>query len=214
MSGGDAPIATVPAQPALVVATSGVEPLADGGYGAVLLLDTWALLGRSDLRATEDALRRWYAAATLARPGAAGGHVVIVAESGLGAVQSLVRWDPAGAADRELGERTELGLPPAVRLAELTGSRTDVAELLDLAELPQAAEVLGPVPTAGTAADTAGDTAADTATGVAEPERMLVRVPRHDGAALASALRTATAVRSARHSGALVRVRLDPVDLG
>jgi primosomal protein N' (replication factor Y) len=97
-----------------------------------------------------------------------------------------------------------------VRLAELTGSRTDVAELLDLAELPQAAEVLGPVPTAG-AADT---TAADTATGAAEPERMLVRVPRHDGAALASALRTATAIRSARHSGALVRVRLDPVDLG
>ena len=29
------------------------------GYGAVLLLDAWALLGRADLRAGEEALRRW-----------------------------------------------------------------------------------------------------------------------------------------------------------
>ena len=40
----------VPAAPALVIATPGAEPVADGGYGAVLLLDGWAMLGRADLR--------------------------------------------------------------------------------------------------------------------------------------------------------------------
>ena len=52
-------------EPALVVATPGAEPVAAGGYGAALLLDAWALLGRQDLRAAEDTLRRWMAATTL-----------------------------------------------------------------------------------------------------------------------------------------------------
>ena len=71
-SGRDEVLAAVPARPALVVATPGAEPVAEGGYGAVLLLDTWALLTRADLRAGEETLRRWLAAAALARPAAAG----------------------------------------------------------------------------------------------------------------------------------------------
>ena len=71
-SGRDEVLATVPGTPALVVSTPGAEPVADGGYGAVLLLDGWAALGRADLRAGEEALRRWFAAAALARPDGAG----------------------------------------------------------------------------------------------------------------------------------------------
>ncbi|MDZ4268343.1 MAG: primosomal protein N', partial [Mycobacterium sp.] len=56
-SGGDGVVDAVPRRPAVVVATPGVEPLAEGGYGAALLLDGWALLGRQDLRAAEDTLR-------------------------------------------------------------------------------------------------------------------------------------------------------------
>ena len=62
----------MPGSAALVVSTPGAEPVAEGGYGAALLLDGWALLGRQDLRAAEDALRRWMAAAALVRPGRAG----------------------------------------------------------------------------------------------------------------------------------------------
>ena len=58
----------VPAGPALVISTPGAEPVAAGGYGAVLLLDGWAALGRAELRAGEEATRRWFAAAALARP--------------------------------------------------------------------------------------------------------------------------------------------------
>ena len=84
---------------AVVVATPGAEPVRRGGYGAALLLDGWALLGRQDLRAAEDTLRRWMAAAALVRSRADGGVVAVVAESAIPTVQALIRWDPVGHAE-------------------------------------------------------------------------------------------------------------------
>ena len=52
-SAGDAVHTEIGPGPALVVATPGAEPRAPGGYGAALLLDSWAMLGRQDLRAAE-----------------------------------------------------------------------------------------------------------------------------------------------------------------
>jgi primosomal protein N' (replication factor Y) len=67
-SSGERVLAEVPAKPAIVVATPGAEPVVAGGYAAVVLLDTWLLLARDDLRAAEEALRRWrWSAGT--RPG-------------------------------------------------------------------------------------------------------------------------------------------------
>jgi primosomal protein N' (replication factor Y) len=193
-SGGDRVLPSVPDTPALVVATPGAEPVPEGaGYGAALLLDGWALLSRADLRAGEEALRRWLNAAALVR---AGGRVVVGADSGVPTVQALVRWDPAGAARRELGERAELGFPPATRMAALTGEPGAMAALLTGAALPPAAEIIGPVP-AGAGA-----------------ERTLVRVPRTAGAELARALKAAAAARSARKDAGAVRIVLDPRELG
>ncbi len=201
-SGRDGVLDTVPAEPALVIATPGAEPVADGGYGAVLLLDTWALLTRADLRAAEEALRRWLGAAALARPARDGGRVVVVADGALPAVQALLRFDPAWHAARELGDRRELGFPPAVRMASLTGTPAAVADLLDLAELPDGTDRLGPVPVSGTDGATSATT-----------ERMLLRVPRGSGPALAAALQSAAGVRSARKSPDPVRVQIDPLEL-
>ncbi len=194
-SGGAEVLASVPDKPALVVCTPGAEPVADGGYGAALLMDGWAQLARQDLRATEETFRRWLTAAALVRPAGAGGRVVVVAESTLVPVQALVRWDPAWHAATELAARTELGFPPAMRMAALDGAPAAVADLLETARLPATAQILGPVP--------AGDTG----------ERMLVRVPRSDGRILAAALSEAQAVRSARKATDPVRVQLDPPDL-
>nr|WP_203870958.1 primosomal protein N' [Plantactinospora endophytica] len=194
-SGRDEVLRTVPGDAGLVIATPGAEPVADGGYGAVLLLDSWALLTRADLRAGEEALRRWLAAAALARPAPAGGRVVVVADGALAPVQALLRWDPGWFAGRELAERRELGFPPAARMASLTGTAAAVAELLDEARLPPAAEVLGPVPAAE------------------GQERMLVRVPRSQAAALAAALHGAAALRTARKAGQPVRIQVDPQDI-
>ncbi|HEY2175865.1 MAG TPA: primosomal protein N' [Mycobacteriales bacterium] len=207
-SGRDGILDTVSAGPALVVATPGAEPLAEGGYGAALLLDAWAMLTRPDLRAAEETLRRWANAAALVRSAPAGGTVVVVADGGLPVVQALLRWDMAGYAARELAERADLGFPPATRMASLTGLPDAVADLVAAARLPDSAELLGPVPV-----DPPG---APASTGTPTPalERLLVRVPRRDGAALAAALHAAAGVRSARKAPDPVRVRLDPAELG
>ncbi len=194
-SGRDEVLATVPAAPALVVATPGAEPVAEGGYGAVLLLDSWALLGRPDLRAGEETLRRWLAAAALARPAGGGGTVFVGTAGGLPAVQALLRWAPAWHAARELADRTELGFPPATRLASITGPPAGVADLIAAADLPAGAELLGPVPLPE------------------DRERLLVRVSRPAGAELARALAAAQAIRSARKAPEPVRVELDPLEL-
>ncbi|MEU5947194.1 primosomal protein N' [Micromonospora sp. NPDC047465] len=194
-SGREEVLATVPGGAGLVIATPGAEPVAEGGFGAVLLLDSWALLTRADLRAGEEALRRWLAAAALARPAAGGGRVVVVADGALAPVQALLRWDAAWFAARELAERRELGFPPAVRMASVTGPPAAVADLLAEARLPAEAELLGPVPADG------------------ERERMLVRVPRARAAALAGALHSAAGVRTARKAVDPVRLQVDPLSL-
>lgn len=207
-SAGDAIVSQVPARPALVVATPGAEPCAAGGYGAALLLDTWALLGRQDLRAAEDALWRWMNAAALVRPRGEGGVVTVVAESALPTVQSLIRWDPVGHADAELAARAEVGLPPSVHIAALDGTAAAVSALLDEARLPDQAELLGPVDLPAGARRPAG-IAAD-----AVVTRMLVRVRREDGLRLAAALRGAVGVLSARQAHEPVRVQIDPLHIG
>jgi primosomal protein N' (replication factor Y) len=191
-SGGEHVLAEVSGEPAVVVATPGAEPVCPDGYGAALLLDGWALLSRADLRAAEEALRRWANAAALVRPG---GAVIVGADAAIPTVQALVRWDPAGAAARELAERGELGFPPVSRLASLTGPAAAVHELLAAARLPPDAQVIGPVPVG------------------AAGERVLVRVPRTRGADLARELKAAAAGRSARKSAEPVRIQFDPHEL-
>jgi primosomal protein N' (replication factor Y) (superfamily II helicase) len=232
VSGGATVVEAVPRAPALVVATPGAEPRADGGYAAAVLLDGWVLLGRPSLRAAEEALRRWLNAAALVRPGASGGAVTVVAEAALPAVQALIRWDPVTHADRELAERAALRFPPAVRMAALSGPARAVAELLAAAVLPPEADVLGPIPLDGEAAgrgEPARPVEAEVSveangdnefTGKHEPGgaddqqvRVLVRVPRSASMPLAAALQAAQGVRSARKDAGTVRVQLDPAEL-
>jgi primosomal protein N' (replication factor Y) (superfamily II helicase) len=200
-SGGDTVLASVPDEPALVVATPGAEPVAASGYAAALLLDGWAMLSRPDLRVDEEALRRWLGAAALVRPAGEGGRVVIVAEPEIPAVQALVRWDPASFAERELAERATLHLPPAAAVASLTGSAEALRQFIAAAQLPEAAEVLGPVEVASRTP------------GADDAQRLIVRVPRRQGRELAAALHAAAGVRSAHKDAGAVRIQVDPSEL-
>ena len=193
-SSGDRVLAEVPAKPAIVVATPGAEPIVPGGYAAVVLLDTWLLLARSDLRAAEEALRRWSNAAALVGSGATPGRVLAVGDPAHPALQALVRWDHSGFARREIEERRTAHLPPASRVATLSGDADELEVALAALPLPPGAEVLGPVPD--------GD-------GV----RYVVRVPRVSGPELSAALVRLQAQRSARKAPHL-RVEVDPVSLG
>ena len=189
---------TVEEEHALILATPGAEPLAASGYAAALLLDAPDLLNLPTLRAAEQALRRWIGAAALVRPAGRGGAVLLCADGALPAAQALLRWDPPAFARRELADRAELGYPPSARIAELTGAYPALKEILDLTELPEGAQLLGPVQV-----QRAGE----------QTERLLVRCDRADGARLARALKSALGVRTARHGADPVWIRIDPVDL-
>jgi primosomal protein N' (replication factor Y) len=193
-SGGSQVLDAVPPARAIVVATPGAEPVHPDGYAAVLLLDTWLPLARTDLRTNEEALRRWMNASALCAPG---GRVLAVGDPAEPVLQALVRWDPGGFALREMAERQSAHLPPASRIATISGSPGAVDDALTLLQLPEAAELLGPASVEG---------------GTEVESRAVVRVPRASGAALSEALGELQRIRSARKLDA-VRVQVDPPTL-
>ena len=203
-SGSGEVLAVVGSEPALVIATPGAEPVADGRYAATLLLDGWALLDRSGLDAAMEALRRWLGAAALTRPASDGGAVVLAGtptHTTIPAVEALVRWDPAWLASRELAERVELALPPTVTMAQVVGQRGPRVAALEAASLPSTVERLGPLPFRGPT-PTAGPPLA----------QVLLRVPRPQHDKLAHHLAALRAERSARKEPESVSVRMDLAD--
>ena len=209
-SGSGEVLAGVGPEPALVIATPGAEPVADGGYAATLLLDGWALLDRAGLDAAVEALRRWVGAAALTRPAPDGGVVVLAGtptHTTIPAVEALVRWDPAWLASRELAERVELALPPAVAMAQVVGPRGPVVAAVDAAGLGTGRRAAGPaaVPLADPGSPTSPATGP-----AAGPGAPAGAAEQH--ADLAHRLAAMRAERSARKEPESVSVRMDLAD--
>nr|WP_235929115.1 primosomal protein N' [Marisediminicola senii] len=138
---GDRPILSVTDAPALVVATRGAEPIADGGYHAVLLLDGERMLARESLRVGEDCLRWWTNAAALAAPKA---PVILVGVGGALA-SAMATWRPEAYAASELSDRRRLRFPPAIRVATVTGAPSAVETAIAAVSGMDGADILGPV---------------------------------------------------------------------
>lgn len=198
---GEKPILSIGAEPALVIATRGAEPVAAGGYQAVLLLDGERMVARESLRVGEDCLRWWSNATALAARGA---PTMLVGVGGALA-SALSTWRQADYARGELADRRRLRFPPAVRVATVTGALDAVTEALTTLSVPHE-DLLGPV---------------DTDPGAV---RTIVRFDYNSGAAVAAALR-AEVIRNAttRRKAAAVkgprpplpptlRVRFDDVE--
>ena len=200
---GTHPVERVTARPALVVATRGAEPLADGGYRAVVLLDGARMLQSPDLRVGEACLRWWSNAAALAAPGA---PISLVGVNGPVA-KALATWNHAGYARGELESRAPLRMPPTMRVAQIEGTADAVARALtELRELALPSDaVLGPVPVES------DDTPARV--------RALLRFDYASGARVAAILRAAVVAEAVRHrrgrgraTRSALTVRLDILD--
>ncbi|MCU4672045.1 primosomal protein N' [Microbacterium fluvii] len=201
---GEHPVSHVDARPSLVVATRGAEPIAAGGYRAVILLDGDRMLQAEDLRVGESCLRWWSNAAALARPGAPV-HLVGVAGP---VARALATWTQSAYARAELAERTPLRMPPTVRVASLTGGRPAVQHALTVLreEVPSLDDeaVLGPM-------------------AEGEGVRALVRFDYASGRAVTESLRAAVVADAVRARKApkgrpavprnTLRVRVDVPDL-
>lgn len=187
----------LPTDSAIVVATAGAEPMVEGGYAAAILLDTDLTLARADLRAPEEAARRWFNLCALVAPAERDGVVLAVGEADETALQALVRCDPAGFAARELTDRRDAGLPPAVKAVQLLGDVDAVTAFLDNDPFA-GAEILGPSPVSDNP----------------EPRaKALLRTSLDLGPALVRAVKAATAIRSARKEPGRLSIQVDPMTL-
>lgn len=172
---GDHQVVTVGEESALVIATRGAEPIADGGYRAVLLLDGERMLARESLRVGEDCLRWWSNAISLAAPGA---PTVLVGVGGALA-SALATWRLSAYARSELDDRRRLRFPPAIRVATVTGDPASVERAVAAVAGIERVDVLGPVEV-------------DLATPGTRGERAIVRFDYVEGASVASAIRGET----------------------
>lgn len=186
---GDRPILNIGTEPALVIATRGAEPIAAGGYRAILLLDGERMAARESLRVGEDCLRWWSNAIALGAPGAT---TVLVGVGGALA-SALATWRRSGYVRSELDDRRALRFPPAIRVATVTGTADSVQRAVSAVSEIDRVDVLGPV---------------ETATGGV---RAILRFDYGEGAAVASGLR-AEVVRIAtgrrKRPGAAARAAL------
>lgn len=202
--------APAPPPPAVLVMTRGsVVDAPPGPVDAVVLADVDAALRRPALDATEDTLRlamevaRWAAIrpppAAQDEPGrrtptrSRGTDVVVeTRDPDHPVLQALVRWDPGGFWRREAAVRAPLRFPPAASAIRIEAEREHVERLASLRdELPPGDELLGPVPRDG---------------------RAVVLVKTDDHVATIAALDRPR--RALSRDGVMLRVDVDPVDVG
>ena len=192
-SGGDDIVGSVGAGQAIVVATTGAEPYAEGGYAAAVLLDSlWPGPG---LDGVGRAIARRLRALALVRASAHGGRALVLDDTDV-VVRVLQTFDPVRFAHAELADRRATRLPPVVRTLRLAGPRRDVLDVLGRLTAELGEDFLTPLLVDG------GD--------VEDVHTRLLSFGLTDSARVSAALRAIAAHRSAT-GGAVVRHVLDPV---
>ena len=179
-STGEEPVLTAPDK-TLVISTPGAEPLVQGGYAAVIVLDANVALSKDSLRATEDAVRNWANAIALMH---AKGRAVVVGLVGTLATKFSL-WSMAEIASYELATRTELRFPPSIRLASIGTTAEVMKEVLPEVSKISGVEVLGPI--------------AITDKGREVESRLLLKFEYSTGLALAEAIKALSLRISAGH---------------
>lgn len=182
-SGGDDIPVAIDDSPRIVVATTGAEPYALGGYACAILLDS--LWPGPWMRSTDEGVSRRLRAAVLVRSRTAGG-VVYLGDTDETIRNTVTTFDPVTTMSRALGDRFELGFPPYRRIVELTGAGTDIDAII--AAVPDLTELLR---------DSDGD-----------DQKAVAAYPIAAGEAVGEALAQQIASRSAKKLPQ-VRVRID-----
>lgn len=141
-SGGEEIVSAVGGERAIVVATTGAEPYAEGGYAAALLLDSlWPGPG---LDGVGRAIARRLRALALVRSSADGGRALVLDSTDV-VVRVLQTFDPVRFAHLELADRHATGLPPVTRTVKLSGDRREVAAVVERLTTDMGGEVLRPL---------------------------------------------------------------------
>jgi primosomal protein N' (replication factor Y) len=138
----------VSSDPALVISTPGVEPIAVNGYAVVVLLQVDRFLSSSASNGVERAYSNFFAASALI-----GDHgvVALVHDDGAAITSSLTTWNPATISKREIEQRITLKLPPISGAILVLSDSSELARLKSALEsareesrAPQSLRVYGP----------------------------------------------------------------------
>jgi len=122
---------SVSTEPALVISTPGVEPIAQNGYSAVVILQVDRFLSSISSNGIERAYSSFFAASALVSQT---GVIALVHEDGAPITSALSTWNPATISKREIEQRIQLQLPP------ITGSVLVLADSAELLRLKRALE--------------------------------------------------------------------------
>ena len=118
----------------------------DGPAGSVVFLDFDAELSAPRYRATEAALALLARAARAVGGRGSGGRVIVQTRlPDHTVIDAARRADPGRIVATEAAVRSELGLPPATALAEVSGDCDRASALADLLRADPGLEVVGPV---------------------------------------------------------------------
>ena len=122
---------SVSAEPALVISTPGVEPIAEKGYAAVVILQVDRFLSATSSNGVESAYSNFFAASALVGDT---GVVALVHDDGAPITSALTTWNPATISKREIEQRISLQLPP------ISGAVLVLADSAELVRLKSALE--------------------------------------------------------------------------
>ena len=122
---------SVSSDPALVISTPGVEPVAESGYAAVIMLQVDRFLSSSASNGVERAYSNFFAAGALISDS---GVIALVSDDGSPITSALTTWNPATISKREIEQRISLHLPP------ISGAVLVLADSAELVRLKSALE--------------------------------------------------------------------------
>lgn len=148
ISAGDVIKDRVESKPSLVLSTPGAQPLVDGGYAAVVVLDATRFFSHTDINSQERARELILETSSLISQS---GKVLLVIDDSHPIVAAVARWNIAPMLKRELADRADLNLPPTVTSAVLVLDATSaqsIAAGLNKAKtegrLPLSSRLFGP----------------------------------------------------------------------
>jgi primosomal protein N' (replication factor Y) len=122
---------SVSSDPAIVISTPGVEPIAESGYEAVIMLQVDRFLSSSASNGVERAYSNFFAAGALISDS---GVIALVSDDGSPIASALTTWNPATISKREIEQRISLQLPP------ISGAVLVLADSAELVRLKSALE--------------------------------------------------------------------------
>lgn len=148
LSAGDVIKQRVESKPSLVLATPGAQPLVDGGYAAVVVLDATRFFSHTDLNTQERARELLLETSSLIRKT---GKVLLVIDESHPITSAIARWNIAPLLKREIADREELKLPPTVASAVIITDSVTAPQMVSGLQkafsdgrLPQSARIYGP----------------------------------------------------------------------